>query len=142
MCLLGQHDIVWPSQRHRISIIFEKSRTRWHEDGNTILTKTVLIFLGVTWPYMYKIKIKKIQLSHNIFLRSLKRNTVKSWRISKKKQLGKRRLQHCFYACSWSITKNSCRSNTISYRYLVCLLLCLLTSTLFFFFFFFFFFFP
>ena len=38
-----QHDIVWPSQRHRISIVYEKSRARWHQDGNTKLTKTVLI---------------------------------------------------------------------------------------------------
>ena len=51
-----QHDIAWSSQRHRISIVFEKSRTRWHQGGNTIFTKTVprLIFPGVTWTYQKK----------------------------------------------------------------------------------------
>ena len=96
----------------------------WKHDIN----KKVLIFPGVKWTY----KNKKNQHPHNIFLRSLKWNTVKSWRISKKTQSGKRRLQHFFYTCSWSMTKNSCRSNTISYRYLVCLLLCLTSSARFF----------
>ena len=36
------------SQRHRtcISIVFQKSRTQWHKDGNTILTKTFLAHLS------------------------------------------------------------------------------------------------
>ena len=73
---------MWPSQRHRISMVFKKSRTRWHQDGKTILTKTVLIFPGVAWTY----KKMKNQHPHNIFLRSLKWNTVKSWCISKEKK--------------------------------------------------------
>ena len=86
--------------RHRVAfatpsyicIVFEKSRTRWHQDGNTILTKKC------SYISRGKVDMQKIknQHPHNIFLRSLKWNTVKLWRISKKKkkkQLGKRRLQ-------------------------------------------------
>ena len=75
--MLGrQHDIVWASQRHRISIVSKTFRTRLHSDGNTILTKTALsafsIYPKVTWTY--KISI------HTAFLFSenLKLSTVDS----------------------------------------------------------------
>ena len=57
-------------------------------------------------PGNVDIQNKNKKHPHNIFLRSLKWNTFKSWRISMKKQLGKRRLQHCCYTSSWSMTKN------------------------------------
>ena len=83
MVLRRQHDIGWPSQRHRISIVFEKSRTRWHQDGNTILTKTVIILPRITWTY----KTKTIS-THTTFSQKpqVEYCTFKSWRISMKKK--------------------------------------------------------
>ena len=78
-----QHDIVWPSQRYRISIVFKKiylntMASGWKHDINQKCS-------NISRGNMDIRKQTKNQHQHNIFLRNLKWKTVKSWRISKKK---------------------------------------------------------